>query len=383
MKNFSRRLRSLLFKSLCLFFFLGGYTHAVFFPGETLSPNCAPDDPNCQVDIYRIGDAQPYKFFDADNSHFVGLQAPSIVGANTVLILPPDAGSAGQFLVTDGSGNLSWGTGSGVLPSQSGHAGKYLQTDGTNAQWVSVIGGGGGTASGIAGALQFSDGSTFTSDENELFWDNALKNLGLGTSSPQYKLDVQGDVRITDASLLIENAGQYVGFRSPAGMTGDSLYTLPSALPTGGSKILQANTAGELSWVDPSASSGSGMGVFVGKTATPSTGNFSSGAKSGYPAGNDLCDQAFAGSHLCTQTEMMFSISQLDISTLGAWTGAAWTSTGGAKYSPAPIPVNDCNGFTHGTTDTYLGSFWMFSQTTGGAGGVGHCANNLPLACCQ
>lgn len=357
---------------------------AVYFPGETMDPGCSPTDPNCTVDIHRIGSAKPYKFFDTDNTHFVGIQSPSTVGNNITLTLPTTTGASGQFLTTDGSGNLSWGTGSGVLPSQTGHAGKYLQTDGSSAQWVSVIGGGGGSPSGLTGAVQFTDGTNFTSNAN-FFWDNALQALGIGNNTPQDPLDVTGNIRIsgTDNALLIENGSQYVGFKSPSGMSGSTLYTLPAAFPSDNSKVLQSSTTGTLSWVDAGAGSGGGMGVFVGKTTSNYIGSLSGGGKVGYPAANYICDQNFTGSHICSQTEMMYSIAQIDIATTADWTGAAWTMTGGAKYSPAPVPVNDCNGFTHGTSDDYLGSFWMFDQTDGGAGGVGHCANNIPLACCQ
>jgi len=48
---------------------------------------------------------------------------------------------------------------------------------------------GGGTPSGGAGSIQFSDGSAFASDSN-LFWDNTNKRLGVGTNNPQSDLDI-------------------------------------------------------------------------------------------------------------------------------------------------------------------------------------------------
>jgi len=53
------------------------------------------------------------------------------------------------------------------------------------------------------------------------------------------------------------------------------------------------------------------------------------------------------------------------------------------KYSPAPLPVTDCNGFTHGTAGSYFGNWWSFNQSTGGVGKTGHCGNNLSLGCCK
>ena len=46
-------------------------------------------------------------------------------------------GTAGQALITDGSGGLSFGA-VDSLPTQSGQAGKFLKTDGTTATWDSV-----------------------------------------------------------------------------------------------------------------------------------------------------------------------------------------------------------------------------------------------------
>lgn len=50
------------------------------------------------------------------------------------------AGSAGQFLVSNGAGAApAWGTGtSGALPSMTGNADKILITDGTNASWLAT-----------------------------------------------------------------------------------------------------------------------------------------------------------------------------------------------------------------------------------------------------
>ena len=44
-------------------------------------------------------------------------------------------GTAGQALITDGAGNISFGA---ALPTQSGQAGKFLKTDGSTASWDTV-----------------------------------------------------------------------------------------------------------------------------------------------------------------------------------------------------------------------------------------------------
>lgn len=51
---------------------------------------------------------------DTDNgTNYIGLKAPASVGTSKTFILPDADGSSGQFLKTDGSATLSWGTGLG------------------------------------------------------------------------------------------------------------------------------------------------------------------------------------------------------------------------------------------------------------------------------
>ena len=50
------------------------------------------------------------RFADSDSSNYVGFQSPATVSSNVVWTLPSADGSANQYLKTDGSGALSWGT---------------------------------------------------------------------------------------------------------------------------------------------------------------------------------------------------------------------------------------------------------------------------------
>jgi hypothetical protein len=58
------------------------------------------------------------------------------------------------------------------------------------------------TPSGVAGAIQFSNGSAFASDASNLFWDDTNKRLGVGTNAPTQALDVVGQGRFSDNILL-------------------------------------------------------------------------------------------------------------------------------------------------------------------------------------
>ena len=60
-----------------------------------------------KVTINAQGDI---RLADSDSSNYVGFQSPATVASNVVWTLPATDGSANQYLKTDGSGALSWGT---------------------------------------------------------------------------------------------------------------------------------------------------------------------------------------------------------------------------------------------------------------------------------
>ena len=64
-----------------------------------------------------VGNAKSLRLPDADGSNYMSLQAPNSMSVNTTLTLPASAGSNGQVLQTDGTGNLDWTTISGAVIS--------------------------------------------------------------------------------------------------------------------------------------------------------------------------------------------------------------------------------------------------------------------------
>ena len=78
------------------------------------------------------------KLGDADSSHYVGFKAPATVGSNLVWTLPATDGSANQFLQTNASGVLSWGTAdtSASMPLAGGtFTGNVTYNDGVEARF--------------------------------------------------------------------------------------------------------------------------------------------------------------------------------------------------------------------------------------------------------
>lgn len=51
------------------------------------------------------------RYADSDSSNYAAIRSPATIATNYILTLPVDAGTSGQLLSTDGSGNLSWITG--------------------------------------------------------------------------------------------------------------------------------------------------------------------------------------------------------------------------------------------------------------------------------
>ena len=62
--------------------------------------------------------------------------------------------------------------------------------------------------SGVAGAIQFSNGSAFASDATNLFWDDTNNRLGVGTNAPTAKVFIQGtEVQTSGTHLQIQGTG--------------------------------------------------------------------------------------------------------------------------------------------------------------------------------
>lgn len=81
--------------------FISGFTSSgavTFISGFTSSGNVTL---NGQADL---------RFGDADSSNWVAFQAPATIGTNVTWTLPSGDGSSNQFLKTNGSGDLSWGS---------------------------------------------------------------------------------------------------------------------------------------------------------------------------------------------------------------------------------------------------------------------------------
>ncbi len=267
----------------------------------------------------------------------------NITGTYNNLQLSSGSVGAGQIIngVIDSSKlvsdlNLSWANLTNYPAACS--AGKAIQSINDTAYTCIDVN---STSGNISGSGNQNYVAKFTASGilgNSIIFDNG-SNVGIGTAQPNSTLHVAGNITVTPSSDVCIDGGNC------------------------------------LSSISTSS--------FYDKTAVLYTGNLSFGSLRGYTAGNAICNASFSGSHLCSVSEISYTISTRDLSGISGWTGEAWIVTGPAKYSPAPLPVTDCNGFTHGTAGSYFGNWWSFNQSTGGVGKTGHCGNNLSLGCCK
>ena len=132
-------------------------------------------------------------FEDSDNgTNFVALKSPNAVTSNTTFTLPDGDGSNGQFLKTDGSGQLSFGT---VVSSLSLAADSGSNDSFSTGETLTFTGG---------------EGIDTTVSDNQITIageDASTTNKGLASfNSSQFTVS-SGAVSLNDSFLVIESEG--------------------------------------------------------------------------------------------------------------------------------------------------------------------------------
>lgn len=181
--------------------------------------------------------------YDGNNLYFTAGSSRQILGATGPVGPPGPMGPAGPsgsaasgtdlsnggFLSSSieflGNGLLQDAKFNGTISISTGANNGYVLTSdfNGNASWRSIgsVANGGVSSSGVAGAVQFSDGAGgFSSDNGNLFWDNATKYLGLGTSTANAKLTLEnpnGDSDIRTYEYKTSGTGPQFAFYKARG----------------------------------------------------------------------------------------------------------------------------------------------------------------------
>jgi hypothetical protein len=154
--------------------------------------------------------------------------------------------------------------------TQSGTALQPVLVSGTNIKTInstSILGSGNiavvTSPSGVAGAIQFSNGSAFASDASNLFWDDTNKRVGVGTNAPTATTHIKGSgstsastsllvqnsaglssLQVNDAGSVFNNGGGAVATNTAFGNSALIANTTGSANTAYGNSALTANTTG-------------------------------------------------------------------------------------------------------------------------------------------
>ncbi|MFH0892365.1 MAG: hypothetical protein V1867_06310, partial [Candidatus Falkowbacteria bacterium] len=171
-------------------------------------------------DMVNISNQQELRFYDADSSNYTALRATGTLSGNFLLTLPNGVGTAGQTLVTDGSGNLSWGSPTSFV---------YVNP-------------------GLSGQIPYYEsGGSQLSATSSLFLNSAGR-VGIGTSSPGYGLTLAGDLMLTGgiydnsysagaAGAIIMSTGSGVNWVSTSTFIMDSDFAANGLMVRSGSGI--------------------------------------------------------------------------------------------------------------------------------------------------
>ena len=105
------------------------------------------------------------RFGDSDSSHYVGFQAPSTIATSLVWTLPnADTTVAGYALISDGSGNLSWGQAGGGAEGGAANNSIFWENDQTVSADYSITN---GKNAGSFGPITIASGVTVTVGSGE------------------------------------------------------------------------------------------------------------------------------------------------------------------------------------------------------------------------
>ncbi len=148
-----------------------------------------------EIRVHYLHCLQSHGYIMADNFKVINTSADELLRVTSSGNVGIGTTSPNELLTVEGVLSLvetsapSATLGYGKLYVKSSDGKLYFMDDGGTEYDLTA---GGGTPGGGNGAVQFNNSGSFGGDENNLFWDNTNKRLGIGTASPGSKLDVEG-----------------------------------------------------------------------------------------------------------------------------------------------------------------------------------------------
>ena len=148
----------------------------------------------------RVNSTGALKLYDSDDSHYVGSQSAGTVSSNVTWTLPSADGSNGQFIKTDGSGALSFGSVSSALDDiTTGDAASTLATSAGN---ITIDAQGNDTDIIFKGTDNSSDITLLTLDGSEA--GAATFNAGITATTGTFSGIVDADAGVTIDNITID-----------------------------------------------------------------------------------------------------------------------------------------------------------------------------------
>lgn len=170
----------------------------------------------------EIKNSNELRLNDGDNSNYVGFKSPGSVATNKIYVLPAADGDPGQFLQTDGAGNLIWAAGG------SGGAGGTTPPGGSSTQ---IQFNNAGLFAGNA-ALTFNAATTTLSIPTVLQTGDFTTDGFITSTSTEASVDVSSGVIVIDGGMGM--AGQL----NAGGATNKFTATTASTSTTTGTVVV-------------------------------------------------------------------------------------------------------------------------------------------------
>jgi hypothetical protein len=304
---------------------------------------------------------QPLTVVNADDSiNTIGAGTVTFVGgANPYYDIAP-AGFSGTAV--SGVGYIDFNTSNPALVS-----GTTIKTINGN----SVLGSGNlvvsASPSGVAGAIQFSNGSAFSSDAANLFWDDTNNRLGVGTATPTSRLDVIGTFDALPIRVLRQASYGEILRIGRNGVSETASINYPAdgvfAINTAASERMRVNASGNV-LIGTTTDAGfkldvNGRGRFIGATAASGL------VVTGGPSGNDVnlggiiflgTDTFYKGSFIYSYDSKLLTINGGDVDGNIAFKAA----------TNERMRINSSGNVLVGTTTNVASSILTLASTTKG-----------------